>query len=156
MAAANLPLVFGAVLAGAVVIEYGTKSLKTAFNGGGAASGTSGGAVADVPGTGATYGQISYSQVQAIGKSHGWTQAQIDDWFHNLIPSESNGTIADKNPGSDAYGIAQFINGPSEYATYGGNATSVVGQLTAMANYIAGRYGNPSNAWTFHKAHNWY
>jgi hypothetical protein len=74
----------------------------------------------------------------------------------NVIVSESNGTLTDTNPSSNAYGIAQFINGPSEYYTYGGNPNTLVGQLTAMANYIAQRYGNPANAWSFHQAHNWY
>ncbi len=51
------------------------------------------------------------------------------------------------NPSSGAYGLAQFINGPSEYAQYGGNSTTAVGQITAMLNYIEQRYGNPAAAW---------
>jgi len=67
-----------------------------------------------------------------------------------LIPLESNGTITDTNSSSGAYGIAQGITGPSWYAAHGGNATTVMGQLTAMANYIASRYGTPAKAFWFH------
>jgi hypothetical protein len=102
------------------------------------------------------YGQISYATVAAIGQNKGWNKQQIDDWFYRLIPSESPGTLTAQNPTSNAYGIAQFINGPREYYTYGGNPNTVQGQLTAMANYISQRYGDPSTAWAFHKKNNWY
>lgn len=100
-------------------------------------------------------GNITLGELTQIGEQHGWSGQQINDWV-SLCKSESNGTINDTNQSSGAYGIAQFIEGPSEYAQYGGNATSVTGELTAMANYIADRYGNPSAAWSFHLAHNWY
>lgn len=100
-------------------------------------------------------GDITSAEVASVAALHGWTGQQIADWV-SVIKSESNGTLSDTNSSSGAYGIAQFINGPSEYAQYGGSATSIVGQLTAMANYIAQRYGNPSNAWAFHQAHNYY
>ena len=89
------------------------------------------------------------ASVQQVAKSHGWGPSEITAWLQ-LIPLESNGTITDTNPSSGAYSIAQFINGPSEYAKYGGNATSVSGQITAMGNYIAQRYGTPSKALAFH------
>jgi hypothetical protein len=114
------------------------------------------GAIADIPAGGKTYGQVSYDQVASIGQSHGWTTAQINDWFYRLIPSESDGTITDTNKTSGAYGIAQGITGPGWYYQHGGNPNTVTGQLTAMANYIATRYGDPSAAWTFHKKNNWY
>ena len=100
-------------------------------------------------------GGITMGELTQIGKLHGWTGQQIADWA-SVCRSESNGTVTDTNPSSGAYGIAQFIDGPSEYAQYGGNANTVAGQLVAMANYIAQRYGNPSAAWSWHLAHNWY
>lgn len=109
-----------------------------------------------IPSGGTTYGQVRYDQVAAIGQAHGWTKKQIDDWFYNLIPSESDGTITDTNKSSGAYGIAQGITGPGWYRQHGGDANTVTGQLTGMANYIANRYQNPSNAWAFHKKNNWY
>jgi hypothetical protein len=61
-----------------------------------------------------------------------------------------------RNPSSGAYGLAQFIQGPSEYYKYGGNPNTAVGQLTAMMNYIAKTYENPNNAWAHEIAYNWY
>jgi hypothetical protein len=106
-------------------------------------------------GTGTVVGLVTWADLSAIGAAHGWTQAQINDWA-SVIKSESNGTLTDTNPSSGAYGIAQFINGSGEYARYGGDAHTLTGQLTAMANYIAQRYHDPSAAWTFHQANNWY
>lgn len=149
-------LAFAAVFGGAIVIEYGVRHTRDAF--GNAASNVSSPAAptASTDNTGKTYGQVTYSQVAAIGQRKGWSKAQVDDWFNHLIPSESNGTVTDTNPSSGAYGIAQGITGPKWYAQYGGDSRTVGGQLTAMANYIALRYGNPSAAWSFHQQHNWY
>jgi hypothetical protein len=61
-----------------------------------------------------------------------------------------------QNPTSGAYGLAQFINGPSEYAQYGGNSTTASGQITAMLNYIAQRYGSPAAAWQHEVDFGWY
>lgn len=150
----NPALAFGALLGGAVVMSYGVKSTRSAFT---SNTGTSAApATVSVTGPpGKTYGLISQAMLEAIGKKHHWSQAQINDWW-NVIRAESNGTLTDTNSSSGAYGIAQFINGPSEYYQYGGNPHTVMGQLTAMANYISQRYGDPSRAWSFHLAHNWY
>lgn len=121
-------------------------------------AGGGGGAIAPAatPSGGKTYGQISYDQVAAISQRMGWSTQEADVWFNNLIPSESNGTLTDTNSSSGAYGIAQGITGPSWYHAHGGDPNTVVGQLTAMANYIRQRYGTPSAAWSFHKKNNWY
>jgi TP901 family phage tail tape measure protein len=85
----------------------------------------------------------------------GWTGAQ---WtaLNNVAMAESGWSMTAQNPSSGAYGIAQFINGPSEYAQYGGNANTLAGQLTGFFNYIAQRYGNPVNAWAHEQADHWY
>lgn len=160
----SMALAFGALLGGAIIIDYGVKNAKGAFSG--ASNSTSSAPAAGtvtpstVPsasaGKASQYGQVTYAEVAAIGSQHGWTKAQIDDWFYNLIPSESNGTLTDKNPTSDAIGIAQGITGPGWYAAHGGSFGTVTGQLTAMANYVDGRYGNPSAAWQFHLKNNYY
>lgn len=157
----NLAIIVASIVAGGIVIEYGVRHTRTAFAGNSSpTSSTSSAATSSATSSpaagGKTYGQVSYDQVAAIGAQHGWTTAQIDDWFYRLIPSESNGTLNDKNPHSDAIGIAQGITGPSWYAAHGGSFDTVDGQLTAMANYIDGRFGNPSAAWIFHKANNYY
>jgi len=176
---ANLVLAFGELLAGGVLLDAAIKgeSIPNIISGAaGTASAsttststTTSGATSNATGSGVprgstltsasttpapaggstVVGDVTYGDLQAIAKAHGWTTAQVEAWA-KLIPLESNGTISDTNTSSGAYGIAQFINGPSEYATYGGTSTSVMGQLTAMANYIAQRYGNPAKALWFH------
>jgi hypothetical protein len=76
-----------------------------------------------------------------------WATGQQWDCLVSVIKRESGGRLTAQNPSSNAYGIAQFINGPSEYATYGGNSVTVLGQMTAMIAYITVRYGTPCGAW---------
>jgi len=154
---------FGVILAGLaafgligmIVTSQAGASAGVAAGSAGGASGQAGagGPVPSVaPGS---HGLVTTAALAQIAAQHHWNAAEVADWMR-VIVSESNGTLTDKNPGSGAYGIAQFINGPGEYYTYGGNPNTLTGQLTAMANYIAQRYGNPSAAWAFHQAHNWY
>lgn len=93
--------------------------------------------------------------LQSAAAKMGWTGAQ---WtaLNNIEMAEAGYNLTAVNPSSGAYGLAQFINGPSEYATYGGNANTAAGQATAMVNYIAGRYGNPAAAWAHEQAFGWY
>lgn len=100
-------------------------------------------------------GKVTTAMLETIGAAHGWSGQQITDWM-NVVNQESGGNPNAVNASSGASGIAQFINGFGEYAQYGGSASSVTGQLTAMANYIAQRYGNPSAAWAHEQANNWY
>jgi hypothetical protein len=92
--------------------------------------------------------------VRQIAGRKGWS-GQVQDWL-DVIMKESSGSMTARNPSSGAYGIAQFIDGPGEYAKYGGNVNTLAGQLVAMANYIAGRYGNPAAAWAHEQGFNWY
>lgn len=154
--AANLPLAFGSLLAGGILLEHGVTSVKTAF-----AGGTATATAAAAPQAGST-GSVTSAQLASIGKQHGWSGQQLTDWM-NIINAESNGTVTDTNPTSGAYGIAQmFVQAgdiaanKAKYYTYGGNPDTVTGQLTAMANYIAQRYGTPSAAWTYHQANSSY
>ena len=153
---ANLPVAFAALLAGGLLVHKGATTTQTAFTGGSTTAPVSAASVGTVPTSGGQqHGLVSQAALAKIGKAHGWTGQQIIDWM-KVIVSESNGTLADTNPSSGAYGIAQFINGPSEYWTYHGDPNTLTGQLTAMANYIAERYGNPSAAWAYHQQHNYY
>lgn len=93
--------------------------------------------------------------LDSIAQSMGWDANQVAAW-QGVITRESGGSLTARNPSSGAYGIAQFINGPGEYARYGGNATTVPGQLTAMANYIRQRYGTPAAALAHENAAGWY
>jgi hypothetical protein len=87
------------------------------------------------------------AMVHQLAKQFGWSSpGLIQDWL-NVINAESGGSMTAQNPTSPAYGIAQFISGPGEYAQYGGNVNTQAGQLLAMANYIRQRYGSPAAAW---------
>ena len=153
---ANLPVAFAALLAGGLLLDKGAAATKAAFTPSGtSASSVSAASVGSLPAGGQQHGLVSQAALQKIASAHGWTPQQVQDWM-SVIVSESNGTLTDTNSSSGAYGIAQFISGPSEYYAYKGDPNTLEGQLTAMANYIAQRYGNPTAAWAFHQAHNWY
>jgi len=93
--------------------------------------------------------------LQATAAKFGWTGAQ---WtcLNNVEMAEAGYNLTATNPSSGAYGMAQFINGPSEYAEYGGNSNTASGQAVAMCNYIKQRYGTPCAAWAHEQAYNWY
>lgn len=86
------------------------------------------------------------SVARQLAARHRWGPGEVQAWRGVENIEDPALSLTAKNPTSSAYGLAQFINGPGEYAQYGGNATTLVGQLAAMANYIAQRYGTPSGA----------
>jgi phage-related protein len=93
--------------------------------------------------------------MKSMAASLGWTGTQ---WtaLNAVEMREAGYNLSATNPTSGAYGLAQFIDGPSEYAQYGGNATTAAGQITAMLNYIAQRYGSPAAAWDHEASYGWY
>ena len=101
---------------------------------------------------------IGGGALQAIAMSllrqYGWGS----QWgsFNALENREAGWNMYARNPSSGAYGLAQFINGPSEYFQYGGNPNTGLGQLTAMMNYIGQRYGSPNAAWAHETSAGWY
>jgi hypothetical protein len=97
----------------------------------------------------------SMAALQSAAAKAGWTGAQWTALF-NVEMREAGFSTTAQNPSSGAYGMAQFINGPSEYALYGGNSTTAAGQAVAMVNYIKSRYGTPSAAWAHEQAFGWY
>ena len=111
-------------------------------------------AAAAAPAAGGSGGIIA-TMMKNMAAARGWTGAQWDA-LYDVEMAEAGFNMTAKNPTSNAYGLAQFINGPSEYAQYGGNSTTAVGQITAMLNYIAQRYGTPLAAWAHEKAYHWY
>lgn len=76
--------------------------------------------------------------------------------FNAVEMREAGYSLTAQNPSSGAYGLAQFINGPSEYYQYGGNPYTAAGQLIAMFNYIRQRYGTPAGAWAHEVNYGWY
>jgi hypothetical protein len=155
MASSSLPILFGGGLAGGIVILYGSRMVKQEWSGKAAAAGTGASSTAKNTTPPGAVGQVTSADLATIGAQHGWTGQQLTDWM-NVINQESGGNPNAVNASSGASGIAQFIDGFGEYARYGGSANTVTGQLTAMANYIEQRYGNPSAAWAHEQANNWY
>ena len=82
----------------------------------------------------------------------GWS---LNDW-DQVMRMESGGSMTARNPSSGAYGIAQFIQGPSEYAKWGGNAETLQGQIYAMMRYMKSRYGSSQAALAHEEAYHWY
>lgn len=93
--------------------------------------------------------------LKAAAAKKGWTGAQ---WaaLNAVEMREAGYKLNAKNASSGAYGMAQFISGPSEYAQYGGNATTAAGQALAMVNYIAQRYKTPEAAEQHEQTYGWY
>jgi hypothetical protein len=104
-------------------------------------------------GTGATAGGIQALAYQ-IAKTRGWA----NQWgaIQAVEMAEAGWSLTARNPSSGAYGIAQFINGPSEYYQWGGNPNTAAGQIVAFYNYIASRYRTPAAAWAHEQAFHWY
>jgi hypothetical protein len=96
--------------------------------------------------SGGTSGGIIQAMMTTMAAARGWTGAQLTALLE-VESREAGFSMTAQNPTSSAYGLAQFINGPSEYAQYGGNSTTAAGQITAMLNYIAQTYGTPEAAW---------
>lgn len=93
--------------------------------------------------------------MQQMAAAKGWTGSQWTD-LYNVEMREAGFSLTATNQSSGAYGLAQFINGPSEYAQYGGNANTASGQITGMLNYISQRYGTPASAWQHELDYGWY
>jgi hypothetical protein len=93
--------------------------------------------------------------LKAAAAKKGWTGAE---WtaLYDVEMREAGFSLTAQNPSSGAFGMAQFINGPSEYAQYGGNSSTAAGQAVAMVNYIAQRYGDPEAAWAHEESAGWY
>jgi hypothetical protein len=108
-------------------------------------------------GGGAPGGATPSGKIQELAFSllaqYGWT-AQWPQ-FSALENAEAGWSMTARNP-SGAYGLAQFINGPSEYFQYGGDPNTALGQLTAMMNYIGQRWHDPAGAWANEAANHWY
>lgn len=102
-------------------------------------------------GSGASVEALMTSMAASIG----WTGQMLTDLLA-VENREAGFSLTARNASSGAYGLAQFIDGPGEYAQYGGNVNTASGQITAMFNYIKQRYGNPSAAWSHEVNFGWY
>ena len=94
--------------------------------------------------------ELAFSLLNQYGWGNQWGS------FNALETREAGWRMNAVNPSSGAAGLAQFIHGFSEYYQYGGNPNTGLGQLTAMFNYIASRYGSPNAAWAHETRFGWY
>ena len=91
---------------------------------------------------------------------YGWTESD----FASLVQmwnKESGWSPTADNPTSDAYGIPQAMCDPRIHpelfsGRYGDYKTNWKTQIDWGLNYIKGRYGSPSAAWSFWQRNHWY
>lgn len=106
-------------------------------------------------GLGGLSGSSGYAAFKSVAAKIGWGAAQLAAWV-GVEMLEAGFSLTAQNPTSGAYGMAQFINGAGEYAQYGGNSGTYIGQAVAMANYILQRYGTPEAAYQHEISSHWY
>ncbi len=103
----------------------------------------------------AGFGNITAGSVEALAKKMVIQQWGASQWspFQSLEMGEAGWDVHAQNPSSSAYGLAQNIS-PSTYPAAGrpGSSAPIMdqarAQLTWMINYIQGRYGTPSSAYS--------
>lgn len=91
------------------------------------------------------------AQVKAVAKRYGWASGAEWSALSHIIDAESGWNPKAANPTSSARGLFQkmtSLHGPVEKTPYG--------QALWGLNYIKKAYGDPENAWRFHRIHNWY
>jgi hypothetical protein len=99
------------------------------------------------------------AQNRALGMQmcadRGWSAGQCAD-LGRLWQKESGWSSRAHNSSSGAHGIPQALPG-SKMASHGSDwATNPRTQIAWGLDYIAGRYGNPSNAWAHSVNRGWY
>ncbi len=99
------------------------------------------------------------AQNRALGMQmcadRGWSASQCTD-LGTLWQKESGWSSRAHNGSSGAHGIPQALPG-SKMSSHGSNwATSARTQIAWGMDYIAGRYGNPSNALAHSHSRGWY
>lgn len=172
MAGVPLPVVALALAGGAIVVVYGTRSVKDAFASSPSSPGSpsSPSSPSSPTGTGGDLldpaGETVTAAVNSVAGEHGWDASEIADWIAVLVKesglSASDLTLTNASGGvNGAYGLAQADTGTlagniAWYTQYGGNANTIIGQITAMANYIEQRYGTPSAALAHENEFSWY
>lgn len=72
--------------------------------------------------------------------------------FDKLINKESGWNPNAQNPRSTAYGLAQFLDSTWQ----NGKTSDPYKQIDEAIEYIADRYGSPTEAWNFHRQRGWY
>lgn len=106
------------------------------------------------------YGNYARSQLAKYGwDSPGEFAALVDLWNRESGDPKAGSSRVTwrpyaQNPGSSAYGIAQFLDGT--WAPYGAKTSDPFQQINYGLQYIRDRYGSPTSALRFHDRKNWY
>ena len=108
-------------------------------------------AVAAVTGCGGSNEALA----NCMAAADGWTGSQTA-CLDQLWTRESNFQTGATNPQSGAYGIPQALPASKMAAAGADWQTSPATQIRWGLGYIAGRYGDPCNAWSHETASNWY
>ena len=86
----------------------------------------------------------------------GWSSASQFPCLNNLWNRESGWRWNADNPSSSAYGIPQSLPGSKMAAAGPDWHNNGLTQIQWGLGYIAGRYGNPCNAWAHSQNYGWY
>lgn len=133
------------------IAKLATTAIQAAINAKIAAAAAAAGAAAGAA-PAAAGGNVGL--VQSMAASRGWTGAEWNA-LYAVVMRESGFNNNAQNPTSTAYGMFQFLD--STWGAYGASKTSdPTAQTTAGLNYIASRYGSPSNALAHENAYGWY
>ena len=84
--------------------------------------------------------------MRSMAASLGWVGNQWTSLF-NVEMREAGFNMFARNPSSGAYGLAQFINGPSEYYQYGGNPNTATAGSGSPRPSAAGPACRRPGAW---------
>jgi hypothetical protein len=76
--------------------------------------------------------------------------------FNKIVSHESGWNVNATNSSSGAYGLVQAL--PASKMSSAGSdwKTNPTTQIKWGLNYMNSRYGSPTAAWSFWKAHGWY
>lgn len=133
------------------IAKIATTAIQAAINARIAAAAAAAGAVAGAA-PAAAGGNVGL--VQSMAAARGWTGAEWNA-LYAVVMRESGFNNNAQNPTSTAYGMFQFLD--STWGAYGATKTSdPTAQTTAGLNYIASRYGTPSNALAHENSYGWY
>lgn len=95
----------------------------------------------------------SKAYARQLNAARGWSRCW--DSLETMWDHESGWNVHAANP-SGAYGIPQALPGSKMSSAGPDWQNNAMTQITWGLGYVAERYGNPCDAWSFWQAHHWY
>lgn len=142
----------GALSASGAEVITGGSAQELPGTAGGEASGKPGDTSAHSPAAAANQATARLLAA-SLGHPDWAVGAQWAAWV-SLWNQESGWRSDAQNPGSTAYGIAQFLD--TTWAPYGPKTSNPQLQIAYGIRYIADRYGSPAKAWEHEQSYGWY